>query len=211
MTRTTRFWLMIETKMNRPRFIFHSIKMIWHTLWFANCKSMIITGRNRKSTIALSSDLLNWLNTRKKHMHTHTYHRSRHQGYEQATTTKNEMLMYKINLILALYDSIRLECVPLISRCRHVKYCRGQYAIVNELRPAKKPHASHVALLVFGSYSSTDTSTFPFVFFGVMCLSDAESVTAAATQHQNTLKREKKVNVRIVNPQSACIFPYHFY
>lgn len=71
---------------------------------------------------------------------------------------RNENVDVEINLILALYDSIRLECVPLISRCRHVKYCRGQYASWTNY-DSKKAHTSCAAAAV----TSTDIN-FSFHF-----------------------------------------------
>lgn len=90
---------------------------------------------------------------------------------KQRKREAKDTLKLQINLILALYDSIRLECVPLISRCRHVKYCREQCMHRERIMARKKPHAFHACTSVGGdgcggrATASLDQKhrTFPFI------------------------------------------------
>lgn len=130
MTYTTRLWLMIwlKTKRIAPFFLFTDRLAYFALLRTVNQWSLMkkLSAREKKCRTAAI-----WWGQQKKWN-----------------------VDVKINLILALYDSIRLECVPLISRCRHVKYCRGQCASWTNYE-LKKAHAPHVL---------PQTSTFPFLF-----------------------------------------------
>lgn len=146
-----------------------------------------------------------WLNTQQRKKSARVMI-ERHKGTWQSESErvwKKWNVDVQINLILALYDSIRLECVPLISRCRHVKYCRRQYASWTNYDSEKATR------FPCGGWCYLRQTHHNFSFRFSVCKSPFEcnECNSSSRERERGWREIKKnSNNRIENPQSACIF-----